>query len=140
MAAVFLSAQQVADRLGVHPRTVHRYVREGRLAASKVGNRYRISPTEVRAFLGGDADSSTLEAAPAARADVTVEMWDVAPKQADRIRALVLGAADGRPRRTPRLEVHITHEPDALHLQVTIRGSLEQASAVLALLVVAQES
>lgn len=139
MTAVYLSAGQVADRLGVHPRTVHRYIREGRLTASRIGNRYRIAPAEVTAFLGDDAETASLEAAPAAEARVSVDVWDVSVERADRVRALILGAANSRERDHGALDVTVGHEPDAGHLRVSIRGSLQHASAVLALLVVVQE-
>lgn len=62
MSVGLLPAKQVAELLGVHPRAVHRDIREGQLAASKVGNRYRVPSHVVSAFLGDDADASSVEA------------------------------------------------------------------------------
>ena len=48
----FLTTDQVAERLHLHQNTVIRYIREGKLVATKVGNAYRIKEGALAAFLG----------------------------------------------------------------------------------------
>lgn len=48
----FLTTEQVAARLSLHQNTVIRYIREGKLLASKVGNVYRIRESAVSALVG----------------------------------------------------------------------------------------
>ena len=48
-----MNLQQAADQLGVHYQTVYRWVREGRLAASKVGATYEVHDADVERFLQG---------------------------------------------------------------------------------------
>ncbi len=48
----FLTTDQVADRLHLHQNTVIRYIREGKLAAAKVGNAYRIKESSLANFVG----------------------------------------------------------------------------------------
>ncbi len=47
-----LTTDQVAERLHLHQNTVIRYIREGKLAATKVGNAYRIKESTLAMFLG----------------------------------------------------------------------------------------
>jgi excisionase family DNA binding protein len=62
-----LTAQEVADRLGITEKTVRRWIEAGRLEAAKVGNAYSIRLSEAEeVFRGsragrGAAASSTLE-------------------------------------------------------------------------------
>jgi len=49
---------EVASDLGVHPGTLARYVRQGRLRAVKVGRRKLILPDEVRRFLTDGAKAT----------------------------------------------------------------------------------
>lgn len=42
-----LTVRQVADRLSVHPNTVHSMIQSGELAASKVRNQWRVTPAAV---------------------------------------------------------------------------------------------
>src|SRR6478672_7752117 len=52
-----LSVEQVAERLGLHVRTVRNYVRDGRLKAVRIGKQYRIARTDLEAFTGGGTPS-----------------------------------------------------------------------------------
>lgn len=49
----YLTVRQVADRAGVTPKTVRRWIESGHLAAVRVGPRLiRIDPADVDALLG----------------------------------------------------------------------------------------
>jgi excisionase family DNA binding protein len=55
-----LTPQEVAEYLQLTPDTVYRYIREGKLVASKFGRQYRVLKENVELFLlatsvGGDA-------------------------------------------------------------------------------------
>ncbi len=45
-----LSVRQIAYMLKVHPLTIRRYIKEGRLKAIKVGGNVRIKETDLQAF------------------------------------------------------------------------------------------
>lgn len=47
-----ISLQQAADRAGVHYQTAYRWVREGKLAAAKIGGSYVVSTADVDALTG----------------------------------------------------------------------------------------
>jgi len=46
----FYTAEQVAGMLGMHVKTVQRYMREGKLRASRIGRRWRVSGHDLSAF------------------------------------------------------------------------------------------
>ncbi|HEX2286751.1 MAG TPA: helix-turn-helix domain-containing protein, partial [Mycobacterium sp.] len=52
MAEHLYSAEDVAQRLGLHVRTVRGYVRDGRLKAVRIGKQYRIRHADLEAFVG----------------------------------------------------------------------------------------
>lgn len=52
MAAEYLSIEEVATTLGVHRKTVERYIREGKLKGIKIGAMYRIKRNDLDAWLG----------------------------------------------------------------------------------------
>ena len=59
-----LTPQEVAEYLQLAPDTVYRYIREGRLVASKLGRQYRIPRKNIELFLlatstAGDARMRT---------------------------------------------------------------------------------
>lgn len=64
MTKEVLTPQEVAEYLQLAPDTVYRYIREGRLVASKLGRQYRIPRKNVELFLlatstAGDARMRT---------------------------------------------------------------------------------
>ncbi len=64
MTKEVLTPQEVAEYLQLSPDTVYRYIREGRLVASKLGRQYRIPKKNVELFLlatstAGDARMRT---------------------------------------------------------------------------------
>src|ERR1700733_2561001 len=46
------SLDQVAERLGLHVRTVRAYVRSGRLNAIRIGKQYRVAREELESIVG----------------------------------------------------------------------------------------
>lgn len=46
-----LTPQEVAEYLQLTPGTIYRYIRQGKLAASRVGRYYRVRRTNVELFL-----------------------------------------------------------------------------------------
>jgi excisionase family DNA binding protein len=48
-----LTVQQAAERLNVAPQLVRRLCGSGKLPASKIGQGWRIEPTDLEAFIAG---------------------------------------------------------------------------------------
>lgn len=131
----FYSPQQAAEMLGLHVRTVRRYLREGRLEAIQVGNRYRIPREALQAFAGHHLDG-TSDDADRLRIDVSsvVDLEPVSREAADRLTALLLGAAQRGPGDTARLRIDIAHDPERQRLKVIVTGPIAHTSAILALI------
>lgn len=85
-----LTVEEAAEELKLHPKTVLRHIREGRLVASRVGKAYRIERARLDAFAG----RASVEARGNAGARVTaiVEVPDMTVEAAERM-ATFLGAA-----------------------------------------------
>ena len=49
----FLNLRQVAEQLGVHPVTVNRYCKQGKLTYYQVGTRRRFLPEDIQKFIEG---------------------------------------------------------------------------------------
>ncbi|MFA6918301.1 MAG: helix-turn-helix domain-containing protein [Candidatus Gracilibacteria bacterium] len=50
----FFTTEQVANILQVHPFTILKFIKEGKLKGIKIGRVYRIKESDVRKFLGED--------------------------------------------------------------------------------------
>ena len=111
--ASLLSIDQVAGELGLHARTVRRYVHEGRLRAVRIGKRYRVAREAVDALTGRTAAASTVPAPAAPGGERHVEVSSIVHVDAidldtaNRITTGLLAAAKGRPEAPDPLRINV---------------------------------
>jgi excisionase family DNA binding protein len=120
-----LTPRQVAVELAVTVRTVQRWISEGRLPASRVGGRMRVSRSSLRAVAAGSDASPALPATAgrgqlsavliANRGEIAVRVARTARRLG--MRAIGIHAADDRP-------------PDGMDLVLRVPGYLD-ADAIL---------
>ena len=48
----FYSVEDISNYLDMHPKTVQRYIREGKIKASKIGKSWRVTEQDFREFTG----------------------------------------------------------------------------------------
>jgi len=126
------SVEQVAERLGLHVRTIRNYVRDGRLKAVRIGKQYRISRDDLEAFTGTSA--AVLDADARARhveVSSIVQIDAVDRAGADRISTHVIGSLNqGR----TGLRVETAYDEDRATLKVIILGDPTAAAELLRLI------
>ena len=49
----YYSVERISELLHIHPKTIQRYIREGKLRAAKVGKSWRVSGHDLSVFLEG---------------------------------------------------------------------------------------
>ena len=89
----YLSVEEVSQIIGMHPKTVARFIREGKLNANKVGKEWRISGHDLSVFVEGQAkaDQSKISVAQvrvSAVADIPGSSRDAAMRIANTLNAL----------------------------------------------------
>lgn len=132
--------QQVADHLGLHPRTVRRYVREGALPARQVGRQYRVTADDLEAFtVGQAARRGEAPPAPVAEVSATVRVEPLDRRAADRLATVLIGAAQGGGRERRPLHVSTSYEPAQRVLRVVVVGDPDDTAALLRLVTTVTE-
>jgi excisionase family DNA binding protein len=111
-----------ARRLELHPKTVLRFIREGRLKATRIGKSYRILRADVDAFAGVPA--ATLSIVDAARVTCIIDMPGVGPDLA-RTWATTVPASLNTQRQEASGDIRadVIYEPERSHLKVVVVGS-----------------
>lgn len=135
MSSELLTVESAAGELQVHPKTVLRFIREGRLKAAKVGRQYRISRDALSAFArsGEPADPQRV------RTTTIVDLEDVDAVTADRLQTTVLAAVGGRQGRSPSLSVNVAYDQTNRAMKVVAFGSPSDCAAVLSLVAACME-
>lgn len=116
------SVDDVAERLGLHVRTVRGYIRDGRLAAVRIGKQYRIAQADLDAFTGRPARRP-------AEVSAVVEFEGLSRLAADRVSTLVVAGAQTRP-----LRVQAVYDDDRGRLRVIVFGGLAETGDLLRML------
>lgn len=126
------SVEEVAERLGLHPRTVRNHIRDGRLRATRVGRQFRVAAPDLDRYTRPAAPATPQAAPHPPRADVSavvhVDFLDRAT--ADRLVTAVLASVHGdREAGLGRVEAAL--DPDGSRLRFVVLGPPEGAARVL---------
>jgi excisionase family DNA binding protein len=128
------SLDQVAERLGLHVRTVRAYVRSGRMKAIRIGKQYRVAREELEAIVGASNLPETVSRRRRAEASSVVQMDAVTENMALRVADHLRGVVK-RPRDDDSaLRVETIYDVGHAHLKVIVIGSLSAAANIFALL------
>ncbi|MFE0627708.1 helix-turn-helix domain-containing protein [Streptomyces sp. NPDC058864] len=124
----WMSVEQVADRLGLHVRTVRGYIRDGRLKAVRIGKQYRVARADLDALTGAPA-------APAARRRVEVsaivEVDGIGPAAADRLGTLLVAGAQMARDPHELARVRTAYDDERSRLKVVVLGGAAATADVL---------
>ncbi|MET9464565.1 helix-turn-helix domain-containing protein [Streptomyces sp. NPDC006544] len=139
------SVGEVAERLGLHVRTVRGYVRDGRLKAVRIGKQYRISRADFEALTslpsegpgaGGGAGGGPGAGAPLGQVEVSsiVQIDTIDPDAASRLATLVTASAQS-PRDTPTpLRVQTLYDKERARMKIVILGDAVTSAELLHLI------
>ena len=56
MSKDYYTVEQISDMLDIHPKTIQRYIREGKLRATKIGKGWRITGHDLSVFVERNRD------------------------------------------------------------------------------------
>jgi excisionase family DNA binding protein len=128
MSGQLYTVEQAAERLKLHPKTVLRMIREGRLKAARLGKAYRISGDDLDAA-SGQARAEARESPD--RATVIADFGDLSPDLAQRLGS-TLPAMLGSPKvRTDPVTLQIAYDPVLRRAKLVVIGNPDDAAAVL---------
>ncbi|MFI9816514.1 helix-turn-helix domain-containing protein [Saccharothrix variisporea] len=123
------SVEQVADRLGLHVRTVRGYIRSGRLKAVRIGKQYRIARADLAALLGRpDPPRRAVEVS------TVVEVDGVDGAGADRLGTLVLASVGTAPDAAHPLRVQTLFDEERNRMKIVVFGGPAATADVLHLI------
>ena len=129
------SVDQVAERLGLHVRTVRAYVRNGRLKATRIGKQYRIGRADLEAFTGhpvGPTERETVRRTRHVEVTSIVQIDAINPEAADRMVTTLAASARGRTE-AGSLRVESLYFDELGRLKLILVGDLAAVTEAFAL-------
>jgi excisionase family DNA binding protein len=134
MSQELYSVEQVAERLGLHVKTVRNYVREGRLKAVRIGKQYRIAREDLEAMTGRPEPPP--EPVPRHRhveVSSIVEIDAISPETVHRLTTVLISGARG-------IRVECIYNAERAHMKIILVGSMETVASYFKLINVLLES
>ncbi|MEU6075006.1 helix-turn-helix domain-containing protein [Micromonospora sp. NPDC047074] len=133
MSDEMFSVEQVAERLGLHVRTVRGYIRSGRLPAVRIGKQYRIARADLDALTGRPRPARPAGGVVAEVSSI-VQIDGVDRPSADRLGTLVLTAANTSHHPVQPLRVQTVHDEERNRMKIVILGGASATAELLHLL------
>lgn len=127
MSEEVYTVEQFAERLKLHPKTVLRFIRDGRLRAVKVGKSYRILRTEMEAMTGVVRGANPS----AARVTSIVDIPDVDPALAQHMARALPAMRTAQEAHAEPMSLDVAYDTVRKHLKVVIAGSPADTAAML---------
>ncbi len=134
MTQELYSVDQVAERLGLHVRTVRNYVRDGRLKAVRIGKQYRIAREHLEALTGHPAPVPGTQREPLRRhveVSSIVQIEAIGFDAASRVTNALMAAAKGRPDGDDSLRIDTIYDRERSRLKVILSGGAATTASLL---------
>ena len=132
------SAEQVAEQLGLHVRTVRGYIRTGRLRAVRIGKQYRIARTDLDTLTGRPQPAPVRPGAVEVSSIAQVD--GVGRVMAERLATLVLAGANTAHGAAHPLRIQTIYDEEGDRMRIVIVGDAATTAEVLHLLQAVLES
>lgn len=129
MSEEFYTVEMAAERLKLHPKTVLRFIGDGRLRATRIGKSYRILRSDLDALAGARPRS-----APMAAVTSIVDIPDIASEAAALMAQRLQATLNTGEARAVPVRLDTAYDPAREHLKVVIIGSLADTAALLRLI------
>lgn len=124
----FYTVHQAAEYLKLHPKTVLRFIHEGRLQGTKIGKSYRIQRSSLEAFAGtGQALKPQIQS----RVTCVVELSDVSPEVSHRLTVNVHAMLLSQDHSPERIQLNSAYDAERQHLKLIIIGCAADTSDLL---------
>ncbi|RQQ26758.1 helix-turn-helix domain-containing protein [Burkholderia stagnalis] len=121
----FHTVDEAARILRVHPKTILRFIRDGKLNASRVGKAYRIRRADLAA-LAGEAP----EPAPV-RVTTAVDVPDASPALHQYVARSLQAVLNSRTQRDSAVHLEAILDPELGRIKIVIIASLGDTAALL---------
>lgn len=132
MSERLFTVEEAAARLNLHPKTVRRHIRDGRLTATRIGKSYRIRAADLDAFAG--IASGAAEPGTPARTTCIVDLPHIPSEGAGRLASFLHAAAMAGDAGTPPLHLETAFDPAGSTMKIVAIGIPGDVARLLELL------
>lgn len=123
----YYTVDEVAKLLKLHPKTIQRYIREGKLQAKKVGKNWRITGHDLSVFAentGISSLSTTNRTKENIKVSSVIDIQETDFDKASHIVTMLIAALNGKSSEYDKSSVHIQHLEYESKIRISLWGEL----------------
>ena len=128
MQETYYTVEQISQMLQMHPKTVQRYIREGKLRAVKVGKGWRVSGHDLSVFTERAPKNGE---SPTAIVSCVADVYAADKAAAIRITNTLGASLNSKPAGYGECSMQSQYIPEEQKLRVTLYGSARVCAAML---------
>ena len=136
MAENYYTVEQISQMLKIHPKTIQRYIREGKLRATKIGRSWRVLGHDLSKFTekASNVSEQSFAVLPAKERTKVSSVIDIAVNGKDdamRIINSLTAAMNVKPPEYDRASLHAQFLEEDYTVRLTLWGNIPFMSAIL---------
>lgn len=131
MQETYYTVEQISQMLQMHPKTVQRYIREGKLRAIKVGKGWRISGHDLSVFTESIPAATRNATPPLAVVSCVADIYAADKDAAIRLMNTLSAGLNAKPAGFGACSMQTQYIPEEEKLRVTLYGGARVVSAML---------
>lgn len=137
MNNTFYTVEQISQMLNIHPKTIQRYIREGKLRATKIGKGWRVAGHDLSVFTECDfklKDSSSdlsMKSGSSVSAFSVIDIIVDGKNDAIRIMNTMTAAINAKPSEYGRSSMQTEYIEAELKVRITLWGAVRFISVML---------
>jgi excisionase family DNA binding protein len=136
MSEEVYTVEHAAERLKLHPKTVLRFIRDGRLRATRLGKSYRILRSDLEALLrqeGGAGVTPARSDGVSIRVTAITDIDGIALDRAQRLATVLSAARIGAQAQADPMNITTAYDPARKSLKVVMVGQPDDVASMLRL-------
>ena len=129
MQETYYTVEQISQMLQMHPKTVQRYIREGKLRAVKVGKGWRVGGHDLSVFTEGE--TAGRGEAPTAVVSCVADVYAADKTDAIRIVNTLTAGLNSKPASYGKSSMQSQYIPEEQNLRITLYGGARIVAIML---------
>jgi excisionase family DNA binding protein len=139
MSETYFSVEQIAQMLHIHKKTIQRYIREGKIRATKIGKSWRVSGHDLTRFTEGhskdtEESSSDHPVKERTKASSVIDIQVSGKDEAMRIINTITAVMNVKPREIGQASMHSQFMEQDNMVRMTLWGSVQFLSVMVSTL------
>lgn len=132
----YYTVEQISQMLKIHPKTIQRYIREGKLRATKIGKSWRVSGHDLSKFTEkasnvSDQSTAVLPAKERTKVSAVIDIAVNGKDDATRIINSLTAALNIKPPEYDRASMHAQFLKANDTVRITLWGNIQFMTAIL---------